>query len=168
MRFVDIQEIDAHFLERDVLVALAGESVHALTDTVDLRFELLARYAVVFVRIVKRGIQFHQDVVGDGIGRALLNADQAERRLLDDDGVPIVERSLGDEAAPCVACEVVLVGHQDAGGRVGALELVGELIEHVIRNNEHRLVDQAKPLLLHCRDDHFEGVVSDDEVVGHI
>ena len=130
-----------------------------------MRFELLARRPVALVRVGERRLQLIEQIIGNGIGRSMLDSDQPERRLLDDDGVPIVERGLGNEPPARIAGEIVLVGHQHAGRRVGVLKLVGELVEHVVRHHEHRLVDQAETLLFHRRDDHLQGLARPDRMI---
>ena len=69
----------------------------------------------------------------------------------DDDRVPVRGRGPRQEAVALLLHEIGLVGDQDAGVRVERQELARGLRQAMARHDQHRLVDQAEPALLHDR-----------------
>ena len=90
--------------------------------------------------------------------------DELERRMGDDDAVPIRRRGSGKEALTLVLHEIGLVGDQDIGGRVELQELARRLGKAVPGHGHHRLRDEAEPLLLHDRGGQGEGLSGPDRV----
>ena len=90
--------------------------------------------------------------------------DELERRMGDDDAVPIRRRGSGEEALTLVLHEIGLVGDQDVGGRIELQELARRLREAVPGHGHHRLGDEAEPLLLHDRGGEGEGLSGADGV----
>ena len=77
------------------------------------------------------------------------HADEAERRMRDDDRVPGRGRGARQEAMPLVLGEVGLVGDEDSRARIERQELARGLRQAMAGNDQHRLGDQAEPALLH-------------------
>ena len=73
-------------------------------------------------------------------------------------------RGARQEAGALVLDEIGLVGDQDAGGRVELQELARGLGQAVAGHDQHRLADQAEPLLLHDRGGDGEGLSRADRV----
>ena len=82
----------------------------------------------------------------------------------DDDRVPVRRRGAREEPRPLLLHEVGLVGDQDAGGRVELQEFARGLRQAVAGHHQHRLADQAEPLLLHDRGGDGEGLSGADGV----
>ena len=90
--------------------------------------------------------------------------DELERRMGDDDAIPIRGRGAGQEALTLVLGEVGLVGHQDFGGRIELQEFTRGLRQAMAGHRHHRLGDQAEPLLLHHGGDERERLAGADGV----
>ena len=89
---------------------------------------------------------------------------EAERGMGDDDGIPVRGRGARQEAGTLLLREVGLVGDQDAGGRVELEELAGSLRQAVAGDDQHRLGNQAEPLLFHDGGRDGEGLARADGV----
>src|ERR1700730_3860151 len=68
--------------------------------------------------------------------------------------VPVAGGDAGHELIAPGGGEVVLARHQQTGQRVEVLELFGELLEDVIRDQDQALVGQTEPAQLHRRGRH--------------
>ena len=90
--------------------------------------------------------------------------DELERRVGDDDGVPIRGRGAGEEALALLLGEVGLVRDEDAGVRIEREEFAAGLGEAVAGDDHHRLGDEAESLLLHQRGGDAEGLAGADGV----
>ena len=82
----------------------------------------------------------------------------------DDDAVPLAAGDLGGEQLAAVAGEVLLGGDQELGVGVELHELAGELLQHVVGNHVHRLLDQPGLLHLHAGGGHRERLAGPDGV----
>ena len=90
--------------------------------------------------------------------------DELERRMGDDDAVPIRRRGARKEALTLVLHEIGLVGDEDIGGRIELQELARRLREAVAGHGHHRLRQEAEPFLLHDRGGEGEGLPGADGV----
>jgi hypothetical protein len=81
------------------------------------------------------------DEAGFGAGR---QRDAFEDRLGDDDGVPLPHCGAGDEPFAAVGALFGFGREQHFGGRVEAAPLGAELLEHVVGDDDHRLVGHAE------------------------
>ena len=82
----------------------------------------------------------------------------------DDDAVPLAAGDLGGQELAAVPREVLLGGDQQLGVGVELHELAGELLQHVVGHDVHRLLDQAGLLHLHAGGGHREGLAGPDGV----
>ena len=105
------------------------------------------------------------DLIGDQpaleLGRG---GDELERRMGDDDAVPLRGRGARQKPLALVLDEIGLVGDQDSGGRVELQELAARLGEAMTGHDHHRLGDETQPLLLHDRGGEREGLSRSDGV----
>src|ERR1700730_18831955 len=76
--------------------------------------------------------------------------------------VPVAGGDAGHELIAPGGGEVVLARHQQTGQGVEVLELVGELLEDVIRDDDQDLVGQAETAQLHRRGRHHSRLASSD------
>jgi hypothetical protein len=112
VRLVDVEEVDAHILERERLILGRRLALDAALHLLDLLLDLLARPASVlrssFERILELGI------ISLTIC-ALLSAltPICRTTMRDDDRVGIVERGLRHEAAAVAGVERLFVGDHD-------------------------------------------------------
>ncbi len=90
------------------------------------------------------------------------HADPLEAGMGDDDAVPLAAGDLGGQQLAAVARQVVLGGDQQLGVGVELHELAGELLEHVVGHDVHRLLDQPGLLHLHAGGGHGEGLAGAD------
>ncbi len=160
MGLVHVHEVRANVLELDRGVLLAGthDAVEALRHRLDLLLKLRTAYPVGLAGVVQLGLQVVEDLIADGRDGFLLHADALESAVRDDDGVGCVERGCGDESLAALGREVLIVRHHDVRQRVQLHELVGELLEHVVRHRVDGLVDEPQALLLHAASDHLDGL----------
>ena len=112
--------------------ALAGEAVLR----VDAGQQLLVGLELVLHHLLLEG------------GR---HRNELERRMGDDDRVPVRGRGARQEAVALLLHEIRLVGDEDAGVRIERQELARRLRQAVTGHDQHGLVDQAEPALLHDR-----------------
>ena len=151
MRLVDDHLVDADLRDGQHVV-LAGREPFQLGFQLLLHvLDALAGDPVVAVHPLQ---QLRVD--GDlGVHHALLElgrgGDELEGRVGDDDAVPVGRGGAGQEAGALLAGEVLLVGDQDAGGRVKLQELPAGLRQAVSRHHHHRLGNQPQAALLHDR-----------------
>ena len=90
--------------------------------------------------------------------------DPLERRPGHDDAVPVAGGAAGDELAAPVPLQVLLPGGQQLGLRVELEPFPGELLEHVVRDDDRGLADQAEAAQLHHAHDHLGGLARADLV----
>ena len=90
--------------------------------------------------------------------------DALERRPGHDDAVPGAGGAAGDELAAPVPLQVLLPGDQHPGLRVQLQPFAGELLEHVVRDDDGGLADQAEAPQLGDAHDHFGGFPGADLV----
>ena len=82
----------------------------------------------------------------------------------DDDAVPLAAGDLGGQELAAVAGQVFLGGDEQPGIGVELHELAGELLQQVIGDDVHRLLDEAGLLHLHAGGGHREGLAGADGV----
>ena len=82
----------------------------------------------------------------------------------DDDAVPLAAGDLGGQELAAVAGQVLLGGDQQLGVGVELHELAGELLQHVVGHDVHRLLDEPGLLHLHAGGGHGEGLAGADGV----
>ena len=90
--------------------------------------------------------------------------DALERRPGHDDAVPGAGGAAGDELAAPVPLQVLLPGGHHLGLRVELEPFPGELLEHVVRDDDRGLADQAEPPQLGHAHDHLGGLSRADLV----
>ena len=90
--------------------------------------------------------------------------DALERRPGHDDAVPGAGGAAGDELAAPVPLQVLLPGGHHLGLRVELEPFAGELLEHVVRDDDRGLADQAEPPQLGHAHDHLGGLSRADLV----
>ena len=108
-------------------------------------------------------------VFGDLLAQELLlvvprHADPLEGAVGDDDAVPLAAGDLGGEELAAVAGQVLLAGDEQPGVGVELHELAGELLQHVVGHDVHRLLDEPGLLHLHAGGGHREGLAGADGV----
>ena len=81
-----------------------------------------------------------------------------------DDAVPFAAGDLGGEHLAAVAGQVFLGGDEQPGVGVKLHELAGELLQQVIGDDVHRLLDQPGLLHLHAGGGHREGLAGTDDM----
>ena len=89
---------------------------------------------------------------------------RSKRAVRDDDAVPLAAGDLGGEELAAVAGQVLLGGDQQLGVGVELHELAGELLQHVVGHDVHRLLDEPGLLHLHAGGGHREGLPGADRV----
>ena len=166
MRFVDEQVVDAGGLEGDAGVAggvelglepflrgqehglelLGGQLLFGALGPVDPPADL-------------RELAVHVGLLGVGGQR-----DPLERRMGDDDRVPVAGGDPGDELPPPVRLQVLLLGDQDLGLRVQLEEFPAELLQHVIGHADRGLAGQAQAPQLHRAHAHLGRLAGADLV----
>ena len=82
----------------------------------------------------------------------------------DDDAVPLAAGDLGGQELAAVAGQIFLGGDQQPGIGVKLHELAGELLQQVVGDHVHRLLDEAGLLHLHAGGGHREGLAGADGV----
>ncbi len=164
LRLVHDHLVDADLADGQHVVLAGGERFqlgeHHLLGVLDA----LPGQAVVAVHLEQQRL-VGLDLLGDHAalegGRG---GDELERRVRDDDGVPVRRGRAGQEAGALVLDEVLLVGDQDAGVRVEGQELAAGLGQTVARHRHQGLADQAEALLLHDRGGHAHRLARTDRV----
>jgi hypothetical protein len=73
-------------------------------------------------------------------------------------------RALGNEPAPCLAFQVVAARDENPGAGMGLESFAGELVEHVVRDYDCGLADQAELAHVGHADYHFGGLPGTDLV----
>ena len=164
LHLVDDDLVDADLGDRKQIV-LAGfqrlePRLHALLHP----FDALARDAVLGVDPIEKVDVGADHVRNEGPFEVGRRGDELERRMGDDDAVPIRGRCASKEALTLLLHEIGLVGDQDIGRRIELQELPRRLREAVPGHGHHRLRDQAEPLLLHDRGGEREGFPGADGV----
>ncbi len=161
---VDDDLIDTELGNGQKIVLARRERFEPFLESLFQPLEPFARDAIVAFDL-RQKLLVELEFVGDHLllerGR---NRDEPERRMGDDDRVPIGCGGAGEEAMPLFLCKVGLVGNEDAGGRVERQDLARRLGEAVTGNDEHRLGDQPEPLLLHDGGRHGHGLAGADGV----
>ena len=87
---------------------------------------------------------------------------RSKRAVRDDDAVPLAAGDLGGQELAPLAREVLLAGDEQPGIGVELHELAGELLQHVIGHDVHRLLDEPGLLHLHAGGGHREGLAGAD------
>jgi hypothetical protein len=172
VRLVDHQVVDAGLLERQRRVHVLGarDELLELRLTVrQTRLGLLERRVLLGRRVSGRPLAGLRELLGllvdVPLDRGRRHGDRLERLLGEDDGVPVAGGGAGDEPAPLVPGQVVGPGGEELRLRVQLQVLAGELLEHVVRDDDGRLLHQAEaPQLLRAHD-HLGGLPGADDVV---
>ena len=164
LHLVDDDLVDADLGDRQEVVFAGFQrlepGLHAFLHPLDA----LARDAVLGVDPIEK-IDVGADHVRDeGPFEVGGRGDELERRMGDDDAVPIRRRGSGKEALTLVLHEIGFVGDQDVGGRVELQEFARGLRKAVPGHGHHRLGDEAEPFLLHDRGGEGEGLSGADGV----
>ena len=164
LHLVDDDLVDADLGDRQEVVFAGFQRLeprlHALLHPLDA----LARDAVLGVDPIEKVDVGADHVRDEGPFEVGGRGDELERRMGDDDAVPIRRRGSGEEALTLVLHEIGLVGDEDVGGRVELQELARRLREAVPGHGHHRLGDEAEPFLLHDRGGEGEGLSGADGV----
>ena len=126
--------------------------------------QLLDRDAVAFLRRGDPVAQLVQFPVHVGLLLGCAERDALERRPGHDDAVPGAGGAAGDELAAPVPLQVLLPGEHHLGLRVQLQPFAGELLEHVVRDDDGGLADQAEAPQLGDAHDHFRGFPGADLV----
>ena len=170
MRFVDDQLIDAEFLKlhADVLRLLIGQALELIGNPLAGLLQVLDRRRV--LALIARGLLLgrngliHLFLVELAIS-LLRHADTGERRMRDDDAIPAIRCRLGRELATALGAHLVLRCNQQLRIGVGLVELRCELVQHVVRNDEHGALDHAKTLHLHRRHNRRPRLARPDDMI---
>ena len=169
MGLVDEDVIDAEFVEHQpVILLVLGEQV--LQAFGPRRLLLLDGLDEIAVGTLGAGVFAEQLVVfGDLLQEELLlvvprHADPLEAAMGDDDAVPLAAGDLGGQELAAVAGQILLGGDEQPGVGVELHELAGELLQQVIGDDVHRLLDEAGLLHLHAGGGHREGLAGADGV----
>ena len=169
MRLVDENVIDAEFVEHQpvILLVLGKQVFQAFCSGGLLLLDGLDEIAVgsLGCRVFAKQLV----VFGDLLPEELLlvvprHADPLETAVGDDDAVPLAAGDLGGEQLAAVARQIFLGGDQQPGVGVKLHELAGELLQQVVGDHVHRLLDEAGLLHLHAGGGHREGLAGADDV----
>ena len=169
MGLVDEDVIDAEFVEHQpVILLVLGEQV--LQPFGSRGLLLLDGLDEVAVGSLCAGVFAEQLVIfGDLLEEELLlvvprHADPLEAAVGDDDAVPLAAGDLGGQELAAVAGQIFLGGDQQLGIGIKLHELAGELLQQVIGDDVHRLLDEAGLLHLHAGGGHREGLAGADDM----
>ena len=126
VKLVHKQLIDAQLVEvQQVVHRTVAQRLDAVLQALLQSLQLFDRAALLL--LVRIGVRLHRfngrDDLGDLLAVELFlklwrGSDEAERRVRNDDRVPVAGGRLRQEFAPVLALEVVLGGRQDVGARV--------------------------------------------------
>ncbi|KPH87828.1 hypothetical protein GLUCOINTEAF2_0204067 [Komagataeibacter intermedius AF2] len=164
LRFIDEDLVDADLSQMHKIVLSSGKAfqlrLHLLLHALDpLAREAIGRVDALQHFLVRRNLRLDHLALEIALYR-----DEPECVMRDDDRIPVSGRSPGKEPLALCLHEVRLVSDKDPRGRVEHEEFAGHLGEAVTGNGDHRLADQAKPLLLHDGRNHREGLSRTDRV----
>ncbi|UZO99246.1 Hypothetical protein RMHFA_05569 (plasmid) [Roseomonas mucosa] len=123
LRLVGDQLVHAHLGDGQHVVLGAGQAFQLLLHALLHALDALAGDAVLTVEPAQQGRVGVELCLHQAALELRRRGDELERRMGDDDAVPVGGRRPGQEAAAPVLAEVGLVGHQDAGTRVELQEL---------------------------------------------
>ena len=151
LRLVDDDLVDADLFQRHHVVAPALQRRQLLGQLLLHRLEALAGDAVAVVGAQRDGLAGCDLLLDHRALEGGRHRNEAERRMGDDHRVPVRRRRARQEPRALLLHEVGFVGDQDAGGRIELQEFARDLRQAVAGHDQHRLVDQAEPLLLHDR-----------------
>ena len=84
--------------------------------------------------------------------------------MRDDDGIPIAGGDAAEKFLAVLRLKILLAGGQDVCARIQRQQLGGELAEHVIGDDKHRLAGKAEPPRLHRGGDHRVGFARANDV----
>ncbi len=167
VRLVDEEPVDAKFLEgqRVVLLVVGGKRFELRRQPLLHPLQFLHQpCASLALLLPDRSFDFVKLLVDEGAACLHRYRDFLEARMGDDDAIPIPRRDAAEKPRSLRRLEVLLAGNQNVRRRVQREQLRRKLREHVIRNNEHRLRRQPKPLQLNPRRDHRVGLSRADRV----
>ena len=169
MRLVDEDVIDAEFVEHQpVILLVLGEQVLQAFGSGGLL--LLDGLDEVAVGSLGARVFAQQLVVfGDLLAQELLlvvarHADPLEAAVGDDDAVPLAAGDLGGQELAAVPRQIFLGGDEQLGIGIELHELAGELLQQVVGDDVHRLLDEAGLLHLHAGGGHRERLAGADDV----
>ena len=162
---VDAQVVDPGGLEGDARVLGRVElGLEPFLGAQQRLLQLLDRDAVALLRRGDPLPHLVKFAVHVGLLLACAERDALERRPGHDDAVPGAGGAAGDELAAPVPLQVLLPGDHHLGLRVQLQPFPGELLEHVVRDDDGGLADQAEAPQLGDADDHFGGFPGADLV----
>lgn len=150
MQFVDDEVVDSGRLERDAGVArLIQPRLDLVLFLQQSALESLDADPLLLGRLRRGGSQIGHALLDVGGFGLLVDRDLGERPLSQDDGIPVVGGSAGDEQASFVPRQFAGARGQDSRARVELEPLSRDLFEHVVRNDDEGLVHQAHAAHLH-------------------
>ena len=165
MGLVDAQVVDAGGLEGDARVLGRIQlGADPFLGAQQYFLQLLDRDAVTFLRRGDPVAQLVQFPVHIGLLLGCAERDALERGPGHDDAVPGAGGAARDKLAAPVPLQVFLPGEHHLGLRVQLQPFAGELLEHVVRDDDGGLADQAEAAQLGDAHDHFRGFPGADLV----
>ena len=127
---VDDDLVNAELGYGQKIVLARRERLQPFLEPLFQPLEPLARHAVVAFDPGQKLLVEPQLVLDHLLFEGGRNGDEPERRMRDDDCVPIGRGGTGEEAVPLLVGKVGLVGNEDAGSRVeGIAKLITALRE---------------------------------------
>ena len=145
VRLVHEQPVHAEFLkgQRVVLLVLGGERLKFGFQPLLRLFEFLHHAAIGTVRVLAFDhFQLVKLLLEESFLRFARKRDALEAGVRDDDGIPIAGGDAAEQFLAVLRLEILLAGDQDVRARIQRQQLGGELAEHVIGDDEHRLAGQ--------------------------
>ena len=171
LRLVDEDVIDAQLVEHQpvVLLVLGQQVFQPLLAAGLLLLDGLDDVAVGAAGLAAALSREQLVVFLDLLAEELLlvvarHADPLEAAVGDDDAVPVAAGDLGGQELAAIPGQVLLGGDQQPGVGVELHELAGELLQQVVGDDVHRLLDEPGLLHLHAGGGHREGLAGPDGV----
>ena len=181
MRLVDHHHVDAKLLEvQQVIHGLIAQALDPFLEAVAHCRELLhgapgRRIAGVFlVATALFGLSAHRLDLGNDVRNLPFREyflelrrrlDESERRMRQDDRVPIAGGDLGQETPTVDLLEILLGRRQDFRARIQAVEVGRPLLDQVVRHRDKRLPRQPGAAQFHRRSDDRIGLAGADHMV---
>ena len=151
LRLIDDDLVDSDFGDRQQIVLARGQRFETFLMTLLHPLDALAREAVLAVDLAEElfiGLQLVLDHLRLKGGR---DGNELEGAVGDDDRVPARRGGAAEEAMALLLHEIGFVRDEDAGVRIQGEKFPRRLRQAVAGHDEHRLVDEAEPALLHDR-----------------
>ena len=149
LRLIDDDLVDADLRDGEEIVLPRGECFEPFLQALLQPLKPLARDTVLALDLGEQLLVQLELVLDHLLLERGRHANEAKRRVRDDDRIPGRGRGARQEAMPLVLGKVGLVGDEDARARIERQELTRGLRQAMAGNDEHRLGDQAEPALLH-------------------